>query len=114
MIDYNRVLVSVLKTILPTHHELTLTSNTQTPCISYQERNNYSTAVGDTLGYSNLTYTIKVWGNRIEDLETYSLQIDEALRPLGFKRTSTNELYDINSTMIQKIMTFEATGFETY
>jgi hypothetical protein len=43
MIDYHKRLVSVLNNILPTHYELTLTSNTKTPCISYQERNNYAT-----------------------------------------------------------------------
>jgi hypothetical protein len=65
MIDYHKQLVSVLNNILPTHYELTLTSNTKTPCISYQERNNYATESGDTLGYSRISYTIKIWGNDI-------------------------------------------------
>ena len=42
MINYHTQLVSALNTVLPTHYELALTSDTQTPCISYQERNNYA------------------------------------------------------------------------
>lgn len=49
-------LVSALSTILPTHYELALTSKTKTPCISYMELNNIETDVGDTLGYSRITY----------------------------------------------------------
>lgn len=114
MIDYDKELVSALNKVLPTHYELALTAKTKTPCISYQERNNYMTDTGDTLGYSKLSYTVKVWANRVEDIKKYSLQIDTTLRAIGFKRISTNELYDINSTMIQKIMVYEALASETY
>lgn len=114
MINYHADLVSALKTILPTHYEMALTSNTKTPCISYMENNNYVSSLGDTLGYSRLSYQIKVWGNNIADLQRYALQIDALLRPLGFTRVSSRELYDPNSTMIQKIMIFEALALENY
>lgn len=114
MIDYNRELVSALETVLPTHHELALTSKTNTPCISYQERNNYVAANGDTLGYSYISFTVKVWAHSVADIMKYSLEVDKALRPIGFKRTSSNELYDRNSTMIQKILTYEALGLEDF
>jgi hypothetical protein len=68
MIDYHSSLVSALGTVLPTHYEMALTSKTQTPCISYMELNNYTTNTGDTMGYSRLSYQIKVWSNQIEDL----------------------------------------------
>lgn len=114
MIDFNKELVSALNKVLPTHYELALTAKTKTPCISYQERNNFVSASGDTLGYSVISYTVKVWANALEDIQKYSLAVDAALRPLGFKRVSSNELYDINSTMIQKIMTYEALASEKY
>ena len=114
MIDCNKELVSALEKVLPTHYEMVLTSKTATPCISYMELNNYTTENGDTLGYSRITYQIKVWGNKIADLQKYALQIDLVLRPLGFKRISSGELYDRNSTMIQKILTFEALAIEQY
>lgn len=114
MINYHAELVKALKTVLPTHYEMTLTANTKTPCISYMETNNYVSTNGDTLGYSYISYQVKVWGNNIADLQKYALQIDEVLRPLGFKRTSTGELYDRESTMIQKIMTFEAMALEEF
>lgn len=114
MIDYCKELVSALETVLPTHYELALTSNTKTPCISYQERNNYVSAEGNTRGYSAISFTVKVWGNNIAEIMQYALEIDRVLRPLGFKRTNSGELYDINSAMIQKILTYEALALEEY
>lgn len=114
MVDYHKQLVSALENVLPTHYEMALTADTETPCISYQERNNYVSTFGDTLGYSRIIYTVKVWANDIADIQKYSMMIDDVLRPIGFKRTSANELYDINSTMIQKVLTFEALAYETY
>lgn len=114
MIDYHALLVSALKTVLPTHYELTLTRGTQTPCISYIENNNYSDVQGDTIGYSRLSYQIKVWGHDISELQRYALQIDDVLRPIGFKRISSGELYDKNSTMIEKILQYECLALENY
>lgn len=114
MINYHKVLVTALKTILPTHYEMTLTSKTKTPCISYMELNNYAAETGDTLGYSVISYQVKVWGTDISDLQHYAQLIDAVLRPLGFKRVSSGELADRNSSMIQKIMTYEATALETF
>ena len=114
MINYHQELVSALKKVLPTHYEMALTSKTETPCISYMEVNNYTSASGDTLGYSVISYQVKVWANNIGEIQKYALEVDKALRPIGFKRISSGELYDNNSTMIQKIMTYEALASETY
>lgn len=114
MINYHRELVSALKAVLPTHYEMALTSKTAVPCISYMEMNNYSSSTGDTIGYSVINYQVKVWANNIGDIQKYSLEVDKVLRPLGFKRISSGELYDNNSSMIQKIMTYEALASEIY
>ena len=114
MINYHQELVSALNNILPTHYEMVLHSGLEVPCISYMEINNYATDSGDTLGYSRITYQVKVWGNDIGTLQNYVLEIDRVLRPLGFKRISSGELYDNNSTMIQKILTYEALALENF
>lgn len=114
MTDYTPTLVEALKTILPTHYELKLSSGTKTPCISYQERSNAAQEQGETVGYSRISYTIKVWGNDLEQLNNYAKQIDNVLRPLGWKRTGANELYSYQSSTIQKIMNYEALFYETY
>ena len=114
MINYHTTLVTALKNILPTHYEMTLSSKTKVPCISYMETNNYVTTNGDTLGYSRITYQIKVWANDIAEIQKYSLEIDNTIRPLGWKRVASGELYDNQSTMIQKIMTYEALASETF
>ncbi len=114
MIDYEPQLVSALKTVLPTKHELALTGKENTPCITYQERNNAAAETGDTLGYSRISFTVKVWSREIADLQRYSLEIDKILRPLGFTRVSTSELADRQSTMKQKILTYEALASENF
>lgn len=114
MIDFNKELVSALNTVLPTYYELALTQDSETPCISYQERDNADTLTGNTIGYSRLSYTVKVWANSIAEIQKYVLLVDKALRPLGFKRVGANELHDPNSAMIQKILTYEALGLENF
>lgn len=116
MIDFNIELVSALNKILPTHYEMALTSKTQTPCISYMELNNYSITetIGATVGYSRITYQVKIWGNRIADLQRYAIDVDNTMRSLGFKRISSGELYDKESTMIQKILTYECLAHEEF
>lgn len=115
MINYHQDLVSALKTVTPNVvYEMALTSKTKTPCISYMELNNYVVADGDVQGYSMLTYQIKVWSTDIAVLQDYALKIDSVLRPLGWTRISSGELYDNQSSMIQKIMTFEALALEEF
>lgn len=116
MIDYNSALVAALNTILPTHYEMHLHSGLDVPCISYMELNNYSATetVGATVGYSHITYQVKVWSNKVAELQQYAQKIDRKLRTLGFKRVASNELYDINSTMMQKILTYECLALEEF
>ena len=115
MINHHTELVASLKTIgIGVHYEMALTSKTATPCISYMEINNYSSATGDTLGYSIITYQVKVWANSIGEIQRYSLEVDKALKPLGFTRVSSGELYDNASTMIQKILTYECLAIENF
>ena len=114
MIDYHKELVKALKNILPTHYEMTLHSGLATPCISYMETNNYTTEEGDTVGYSRITYQVKVWAKDMALIQRYALEVDKALRPLGFKRIVSGELYDNNTGMIQKIMSYEAMALETF
>ena len=114
MINYHEELVKTLNTILPTHYEMVLHSGLSTPCISYMELNNYDTDTGDTVGYSRITYQVKVWSNSVVDLQKYSLMIDKALKPLGFKRISSGELFDYQSTMMQKILTYECLALEEF
>ena len=93
---------------------MALTSDIKTPCISYMEMNNYVSTTGNTRGYSYITYQVKVWANDIALIQKYAEEVDNALRPLGFKRISSGELYDNQSTMIQKILTYEALALEDY
>ena len=114
MINYHKKLVSTLKTILPTYYEMILNRDVAVPCISYMELGNSAAETGDTLGYSIIQYQIKVWSDKIDDLQTYAAQIDNKLRPLGWKRVGCNEMFDRESTMMQKIMTYEANALEVF
>lgn len=114
MINYAPQLVSALTPILPTYYELALTNDIMLPCISYQERNNYMDATGDTLGYTRISYTIKIWATAYGTVQVYAPRVDAAMRKLGFKRVSSGELFDKQSTRVQKILTYEAYAFEHY
>lgn len=114
MIDYHETLLSALNTILPTHYEMALHSGLETPCLSFMELTNFDDKTGDTLGYSWVSFQIKVWATDIALIQEYALKVDKVVRPLGFKRTSTAELYDNNSSMIQKVMTYEGLALEKY
>ena len=115
MIDYHSNLVSALQTIgIDVHYEMVLHSGLTTPCISYMELNNSMAETGDTLGYSNIQYQISIWSNDIADLQKYAVQVDAVLRPLGWRRISSGEMYDNNSTMCRKLLIFEALALEQF
>lgn len=114
MIDYHKSIVDALSAVLPTHYEMALTANTKTPCISYMEANNYEAHTGDSIGYSYISYKVKVWATSIALIQQYAQEVDNAMRAIGFKRTSSGELYDNESAMIQKIMNYEALSLEEY
>lgn len=114
MIDYHKTLLNTLKSILPTHYEMVLHSGLKTPCLSFMELNNSTEADGDSLGYSRIRYQIKVWANDIELIQKYALEVDKALRAIGFTRTASAELCDKNSAMIQKVLTYEALALEEF
>lgn len=112
MFNFHTDLRRILKDILPTYYEFQLTKDTEIPCISYQEKNNSNAEVGDTIWYSNFGFYIKIWAYSIEELQQYADEVDNALRPLGFKRTSSQELQNPNSTLMQKIMLYDAKAVE--
>lgn len=114
MNDYHSTLANALNSILPTYYELALTASIPTPCISYIGINNYASANGNTLGYSKVSYRVKVWGNNIAQLLHYASLIDDKLRPMGLTRISCGELYDRESTMIQVILTYEGLALENF
>lgn len=117
MRDYHPQVVAALNTVLPTHYEMTLHSGIAVPCISYMELGNtqITQATGtETQAVSRITFQVKVWANEIATIQEYAPQVDVAMRALGFKRASSAELYDRNSTMIQKVLTYEGLSLEIY
>lgn len=114
MVDYHSTLVNALSAILPTYYEMILHSGIDTPCISYMEISNNVFSNGDTLGYSRLQYQVSVWSNSIAEMQKYSADVDDTLRSLGWTRVSSGEMYDNQSTMCRKILTFEALALEQF
>lgn len=114
MIDYHKEFVASLETVLPTYYEMFLHSGIETPCLSYMEQNNYVSTSGETMDYSYIAFQVKIWATDIATIQRYIIEVDRVLRPLGFKRVAATELADPNSSMIQKILTYEALGLEKY
>ena len=97
---------------LPCFYELFLTKDTQVPCISYYEMDNQADQEGDTLGYSTIRMSVKVWGKSIKEMTSTALQIDAVMREAGFKRVTTNELW--LDGIGQRQMIYQAIGFENF
>lgn len=111
MVDYKPILVEELDKILPTYYELFVDSNTETPCITYMGSNDYAAEEGDTIRYSYISYNIKLWGSDIGQLSQYSQQVDLAMKQLGFKRMSCQELtFDSGLCIVSR---YEALAKET-
>lgn len=115
MVNYHVNIVDLLRTInLPVHYEMVLHRGLSTPCLSYMELSNNVISQGDTVSYSEIEYQIKCWGTSIKEILEVAQQVENVLRPYGWVRTSTTELADNNSNMIQKIMTFRRIFREKY
>ena len=112
MLDFKKEVVTALNTVLPTYYELFVDSNTQLPCITYRVNNDYESITTKEAGVSDISYTVKVWGNSINDLTAYTLQIDDVMRGLGFTRYNYNEL--ATDTQLCLIMGYEGRGFEKF
>lgn len=97
---------------LPVYYELFVDSKTSIPCITYMENQNNDNVVGNTIGYSDIGFTIKIWATKVSDIDSVAINIDSIMRNLGFKRTSANEL--TYNDQVQKVLMYQALGKETY
>lgn len=75
-------------TLIP---EASTNSKTSIPCVTYFERDNSDYKTGNTVGYSDISYTIQIWDKNYKNLIQTSLQIDDIMKKLGFSRISANE-----------------------
>lgn len=93
MIDTRTYVVDNLKqTGLNVYNEDFVNSSTEIPCLTYLEYDNNELKQGDTLGYSNLVYHIKVWGKDLQTISKYQAIVDDIMRVSGFKRVGSNFL----------------------
>lgn len=114
MFDCKKKLIENLQaaTSLPVYYELICDSNTKKPCITYQPTNNRDVAIGDNLGYSRLSFYIKLWGENYEQLCDYANKVDAEMHKMGFERNSYNEL--IIGNQICFIYLYDGLGMERY
>lgn len=95
MVDISKEVVAALRvaTGLEVYYELMVDSTVKLPAITYTDYNNFQTTeTGNTLGYNTIEYQIKLWGYDVAELVVYAAKIDEAMRSLGFKRTTMNTI----------------------
>ena len=111
MIDFDPSIVEALSVILPTYYENFIIEDISLPCITYVENNNSSYLEGNTLRYSHLNYTIKLWMDN-KTQQSYLAEIDAVMKRMCFVRNSTNEI--VSGRVIEKIMDYEAIGWEDF
>lgn len=110
MISFSKELFVELNRVLPTHYELFTDKEVKLPCLTYKTHDNSDAQVGDTIEYANIAYMVKVWSDRVADLDNYSLEVHEVMKALGFKRTNTNEIFA--NGVGQRIMIYEAISYK--
>lgn len=115
MIDYhNNIVSALLKVGIPVHYEMTLKSGLETPCYSYLELTNSVQLQTDISDVSVVSYQISVWDTDMKNIQKYSIEADKVMRALNFQRAGSAELYDNKSTMIHKVLTYEALASEKF
>ena len=92
--------------------EAFLTHNTDYPCITYGIENDVQDLTGDTLGYSNVYYTVKVWGHRVSDVDSIAIDVDSTMRGLGFRRVGTNSV--AIDDLCNRTLRYRALGLELF
>lgn len=112
MIVENKEIQAALSTLLPTYYELFLDKSAAIPCISYIPNDNRVDVQGDTMGYSYVSFKVKLWAKTVEDIETYSPQIDDIMREMGYVREQITELSA--DGVICRIMVYQGLGKEYF
>lgn len=109
---YNKPQIyEALSAILPTYYEQFVDDEVKLPYITYFESSNIDDAVTcETMGYSLQYYSIKIWGNGVDELSQTAQSVDKTMRSLGYVRTSRNELMIGN--MICIVLIYKGLGFE--
>jgi hypothetical protein len=111
MIDYIPTLLTELSECsIPCYYEQFINDKSELPCITYREYDNTDLYLGDTLNYSNIGYWIKVWSKKVSDFYTYGQEVDDIMKPLGFKRTFSDVSW--KEEIGQFILRYQAIGYE--
>lgn len=113
MIDITPLVVEKLNQVLPAQYEMFLDTSLGLPCISYTQIENADDLLGNTRGYSRITYKIKIWCNEVSNITQYGIEIDNKLAELG--RFHRNGVQDIRyGDLICRIMDYSVLVNEIY
>lgn len=92
MLDTRKLIVNALKKVQSNvKYELDVQSPTL-PLISYKCIDDSVNKYGNTLGYSDVIYQVKVWTTKVSELAKLTQAIDKELRNIGLHRTYFSEL----------------------
>lgn len=106
-----QIIKALSETGLKVYNEIFL-KNESVPCISYYEYDNAAELESGVLGYSKITYHIKIWAKTQKELVDYSIKIDDIMRQLGFKRNNMNDLW--TDALGQRDMKYSAKFYERF
>ena len=96
MLDTRKAIVAALEQVQDNvKYELDVQSPTL-PLISYKCIDDSVNKYGDTLGYSDVIYQVKVWTTKMSELATLTQSIDDKLKAIGLHRTYFSELKEAN------------------
>jgi len=84
------------------------TSFTQLPCISFYEVfNGIASAADDDEYLSEIVFMVDLWGNPVDELDELAIEVDAAMKGIGFIREFSADVNDADSDVIHKTMRFK-------
>ena len=92
--------------------EATQDSYNTYPLVTYNLDTDTDNAVGDNIGYNNISYTINVWARSKSDMVATAIKIDIIMKSLNFERTGGLE--QVNGGLCRKIITYSKLVREEY
>lgn len=84
--------------------QMDIDSNMLPPCITYMPMDNSDIAVGDNVGYSEVSYQFQVWNRKYSELIKSSEKVDKIMKQLKFVRISAPE--QCIDGLFRKILTY--------
>ena len=87
-------------------------SGVKYPCVTYRETENSDNKIGDSFGYSNIAFSIQIWGYNMAEITSLCRKTDKIMKGCRFER-HMSDMQTYNG-LHRKILGYRKTVKENY